>query len=42
MIILIKGSMSHECVRPMSNRSDTLTAVTQVFHAFVQCYYTLK
>ena len=24
MIILINGSMSYECIRPMTNRSDTL------------------
>ena len=35
MIILINGSMSHECIRPMTNRSGTLPTATKTCHTHV-------
>ena len=42
MIILINGSMNYECVRPMTNRSDTLFMPMEVYHDHIQCFHILK
>ena len=35
MIILINGSMSFECVKPMINRSDSLPTADKAYHTNV-------
>ena len=42
MIILINGSMSYECIRPMTNRSDALLTAIEVYHAHIKCTHILK
>ena len=42
MIILINGSMSYECVRPMTNRSDILFMTIKVYHAHIHYSHILK
>ena len=42
MIIFINGSMSYECVKPMTHRSVALPTAIKVYLAHIKCTHTIK